>query len=172
VPEDKFAWKPQQKSSSLGKLASHLAAIPGWAAVVVNGHGKKSPDASSNAELLEVLDRNIAAGRDALAGANDDYLGQIVLPAALSFRFGLGAACGLMFQPSSLTQALLEAALDLKRRNGLAAENVEHLRCDVFLGAYEFAGGGSYGSKDHPQIKEQGDYNLKYLVSAVRSFAR
>jgi uncharacterized damage-inducible protein DinB len=65
-----------QKSSTLGKLASHLAAIPGWAAVVVNGHGKKSPDAASKAELLEVLDRNIAAGREALATANDDYLSQ------------------------------------------------------------------------------------------------
>jgi uncharacterized damage-inducible protein DinB len=78
VPEDKFAWKPHQKSSTLGRLASHLAAIPGWAAVVVNGYGKKSPDASSKAELLEVLDRNIAAGRNALAGASDDYLGQTI----------------------------------------------------------------------------------------------
>src|SRR5580704_4327941 len=74
VPEDKFAWRPHQKSSTLGKLASHLAAIPGWAAVVVNGYGKKSPDASSKSELLAVLDRNIAAGREALAGANDDHL--------------------------------------------------------------------------------------------------
>jgi 2-methylcitrate dehydratase len=44
---------------------------------------------------------------------------------------------------------------------------VEHVRCDVFQGAFDFAGGGSFGSKDHPQIKEQGDYNLKYLVSAA-----
>ena len=64
-------------------------------------------------------------------------------------------------------QALLEAVLGLKRRHGLAAEDVEHVRCDVFQGAYEFAGGGSFGPKDHPQIKEQGDYNLKYLVSAA-----
>jgi uncharacterized damage-inducible protein DinB len=78
VPEDKFAWKPHQKSSTLGKLASHLAAIPGWAAVVVNGYGKKSPDAASKAELLEVLDRNIAAGREALAGASDDYLAETI----------------------------------------------------------------------------------------------
>jgi uncharacterized damage-inducible protein DinB len=78
VPEDKFAWKPHQKSSTLGRLASHLAAIPGWAAVVVNGYGKKSPDAASKAELLEVLDRNIAAGREALAGASDDYLAEVI----------------------------------------------------------------------------------------------
>jgi uncharacterized damage-inducible protein DinB len=78
VPEDKFAWKPHPKSSTLGKLSSHLAAIPGWAAVVVNGYGKKSPDAASKAELLEVLDRNIAAGRDALAGASDEYLAKTI----------------------------------------------------------------------------------------------
>jgi len=37
----------------------------------------------------------------------------------------------------------------------------------VFKGAFDFAGGGSFGSKDHPQVKEQGDYNLKYLVAAA-----
>lgn len=64
-------------------------------------------------------------------------------------------------------QALLEAVLELKRSHNLSAEDVEHVRCDVFQGAFDFAGGGSYGSKDNPQIKEQGDYNLKYLVSAA-----
>ncbi len=41
------------------------------------------------------------------------------------------------------------------------------MRCDVFQGAFEFAGGGGFGSKDHPQVKEQGDYNLKYLIAAA-----
>jgi len=64
-------------------------------------------------------------------------------------------------------QAVLEAVLDLKRSNGLIAADVESVRCDVFKGAFDFAGGGSFGSKDHPQVKEQGDYNLKYLVAAA-----
>lgn len=64
-------------------------------------------------------------------------------------------------------QPVLEAVLDMKRRNSLMASDVEHLRCDVFQGAFEFAGGGSFGSKEHPQVKEQGDYNLKYLVAAA-----
>ena len=64
-------------------------------------------------------------------------------------------------------QPVLEAVLDLKRRNSLIAANVEHVRCDVFLGAFDFAGGGRYGSKDHPQVKEQADYNLKYLIAAA-----
>ena len=64
-------------------------------------------------------------------------------------------------------QPVLEAVLDLKRRNSLIAANVEHVRCDVFQGAFDFAGGGRYGSKDHPQVKEQADYNLKYLIAAA-----
>jgi 2-methylcitrate dehydratase len=64
-------------------------------------------------------------------------------------------------------QPVLEAVLDLKRRNGLTACDVEGVRCDVFQGAFEFAGGGAFGSKDHPQVKEQGDYNLKYLIAAA-----
>jgi 2-methylcitrate dehydratase len=64
-------------------------------------------------------------------------------------------------------QPVLEAVLDLKRRNRLIADEIAHVRCDVFKPAFEFAGGGSFGPKDHPVIKEQGDYNLKYLVAAA-----
>jgi 2-methylcitrate dehydratase len=64
-------------------------------------------------------------------------------------------------------QPVLEAVLDLKRRNELKAGDVASVRCDVFQGAFEFAGGGAFGPKDHPQVKEQGDYNLKYLIAAA-----
>jgi 2-methylcitrate dehydratase len=64
-------------------------------------------------------------------------------------------------------QPVLEAVLDLKRRNDVVAANVERVRCDVFQGAFDFAGGGRYGSKDHPQAKEQADYNLKYLIAVA-----
>jgi 2-methylcitrate dehydratase len=64
-------------------------------------------------------------------------------------------------------QPVLEAVLDLKRRNGLVGANIERVRCDVFQGAFDFAGGGRYGSKDHPRAKEQADYNLKYLIAAA-----
>lgn len=64
-------------------------------------------------------------------------------------------------------QPVLEAVLDLKRRNGLAAAGVEHVRCDIFQTGFDIAGGGGFGSKDHPQTKEQADYNLKYLIAAA-----
>lgn len=57
--------------------------------------------------------------------------------------------------------------LDLKRSNRLVAAEVEHVRCDIFQAGSDLAGGKYYGSKDHPWTKEQGDYNLKYLISAA-----
>jgi 2-methylcitrate dehydratase len=64
-------------------------------------------------------------------------------------------------------QPVIEAALDVKRSNGLSATDVEHVQCDIFQAGFDFSGGGTYGSKDHPWMKEQGDYNLKYLISAA-----
>jgi 2-methylcitrate dehydratase len=64
-------------------------------------------------------------------------------------------------------QPVLEAVLKLKRDHGLAAEDVEDVRCDIFQSGFDIAGGGAFGSKDRPQTKEQADYNLKYLIAAA-----
>ncbi|HUI81318.1 MAG TPA: MmgE/PrpD family protein, partial [Bryobacteraceae bacterium] len=57
-------------------------------------------------------------------------------------------------------QPVLEAVLDLRRSYSLTASDVEQVRCDIFQAGYDFAGGGAFGPKDHPWIKEQADYNL------------
>lgn len=36
VPEDKLAWKPHEKSMSLGGLATHLSNIPNWGGTILN----------------------------------------------------------------------------------------------------------------------------------------
>lgn len=64
-------------------------------------------------------------------------------------------------------QPVIEATLDLKRTHQVSPEEVEHVRCDIFQAGFDLAGGGLYGSKDHPWTKEQGDYNLKYLIAAA-----
>ncbi|ORW95455.1 2-methylcitrate dehydratase [Mycobacterium sp. IEC1808] len=63
-------------------------------------------------------------------------------------------------------QAIIDAVLAIRGDNDLRGEDVARVRLEVFQGAYDFAGGGAYGAKDHPLTKEQADYNLKYL-SAV-----
>jgi 2-methylcitrate dehydratase len=64
-------------------------------------------------------------------------------------------------------QPVLEATLDLKRRHGVNSDAVEEVMCDIFQTGFDIAGGGGFGPKDHPQTKEQADYNLKYLIAAA-----
>jgi uncharacterized damage-inducible protein DinB len=77
VPEDKFAWKPHQKSMSLVELATHLATLPSWGAVTLNqgeiDMGGANPNTAvvSRADLLARFDKNVADTRAALAGKSD-----------------------------------------------------------------------------------------------------
>lgn len=82
VPEDKFAWKPHEKSTSLGGLATHLANIPSWTKNTFNqdeldiapvgGPPFRLEEAKSRAELLAAFDKNVADARGALAAAGDE----------------------------------------------------------------------------------------------------
>ncbi len=78
VPEDKWGWKPHEKSMTLGRLAGHVAEIPNWAARAILADtfeitpGRAPYLASSRADLLQTLDRSAAEGRKAIEGASDD----------------------------------------------------------------------------------------------------
>lgn len=74
VPDEHLEWRPHERSSTLGDLANHLAAMPIFAAAIVNGMAKRSPDATSNSGRLKVFEQNVKAGREALAGADDERL--------------------------------------------------------------------------------------------------
>src|SRR6202012_223564 len=63
-------------------------------------------------------------------------------------------------------QVIIDAVLAIRTANDLHGDDVARVKLEVFQGAYDIAGGGAYGDKDHPWTKEQADYNLKYL-SAV-----
>jgi 2-methylcitrate dehydratase len=60
-------------------------------------------------------------------------------------------------------QAIIDALLTIRAENNLSGHDVARVTIEVFQSAYDIAGGGAYGNKDHPQTKEQADYNLKYL---------
>ncbi len=83
VPEDKFTWKPHEKSMTLGRLTSHVAELPGWAVNTIRQDslnitpGFKPYIASSQKELLETFDKNAAEARQALAGVSDEHLQKI-----------------------------------------------------------------------------------------------
>jgi uncharacterized damage-inducible protein DinB len=84
VPEDKFDWKPHEKSMALGGLATHLANLPIWTVFTINqdsldlnppGQGPyRLEPKTSRQEILEDFDKNVAAARAAIAGASDEEL--------------------------------------------------------------------------------------------------
>jgi 2-methylcitrate dehydratase len=62
-------------------------------------------------------------------------------------------------------QPVLEAVLKLKRDNGLTADDVESIVCDVFQSGFDIA--GAFSSEDRPRTKEQAQSNLKYLIAVA-----
>jgi len=78
VPDGKFNYQPHPKSMTLGRLASHVAELPGWTVTLEQEVFDLQPDfkprvTASRAELLELFDKNVAAARAKIAAASDDY---------------------------------------------------------------------------------------------------
>lgn len=80
VPDDKFGWKPHEKSFPMGGLATHLANLPSWGSLTVSsdsfdmapeGKPLKTPELNSCKAVLEKFDENVAGTRAAIAGASD-----------------------------------------------------------------------------------------------------
>lgn len=72
VPEADFAWKPHEKSFTLGQLARHIANIPRWVPVALDravfdlasgGDVMQAKDPASTADLLATFDANVKAAR-------------------------------------------------------------------------------------------------------------
>ncbi len=84
VPDDKFGWKPHEKSGTTGWLAGHVAMLPGWIPITLaqdsldinppGGAGFKPPAMNSHADLVAVFDQNVKQARSALAAATDEQL--------------------------------------------------------------------------------------------------
>jgi uncharacterized damage-inducible protein DinB len=87
VPDGKWDYKPHEKSMALGRLAGHVAELPSWALhtirvdrldlTPVDGPGFQPFLATSQKELLETFDKNVAEARAAIAGATDEHLAQV-----------------------------------------------------------------------------------------------
>lgn len=84
VPDDKFGWKPHDKSYAMGALTTHLANLPSWTVLTIKADSFdlappgaepfKMQEAPSRQEALEMFDKNVADARAAIAGASDEQL--------------------------------------------------------------------------------------------------
>lgn len=78
VPMDKLDWKPHEKSTTLGSLATHVAEIPGWTAATLDfpelDFAKmeyKQNIPTENSGLLRILDENVEKAITSLKNADD-----------------------------------------------------------------------------------------------------
>src|ERR1700757_737158 len=51
-------------------------------------------------------------------------------------------------------QVIIDAALAIRDEHGITGADVATVKLEVFQGAFDLAGGGHYGNKDHPSTKE------------------
>jgi uncharacterized damage-inducible protein DinB len=78
VPFDKAAWKPHEKSMTLGHLASHVADLPYWIAITIDQNeldfanfDYKPSDADSNKSLLEKFESALNKAESSLSKCSD-----------------------------------------------------------------------------------------------------
>jgi uncharacterized damage-inducible protein DinB len=93
VPEENFDWQAHPKSHTLGWNANHLAEIPGWVEGTIKdtewdfspigGPAYETPSLTSRADILAMFDKNVAAARKAIEGAQDDAMS---VPWSLKFQ--------------------------------------------------------------------------------------
>ena len=81
VPEDKFDWKPHQKSMTLGRLASHVAELPGFLNSILvmdevdfaKGHYKPSL-AKTPEQLMNVYQEKLDEVVQTLQNTSDEQM--------------------------------------------------------------------------------------------------
>jgi len=82
VDEGQLAWQPHEKSMTLGRLASHIAELPGWASTMiaedsfymapVDRPATYAPaNFGSRQEILDAFDASVAKARTGIAQTDD-----------------------------------------------------------------------------------------------------
>jgi uncharacterized damage-inducible protein DinB len=77
VPDDKFGWKPHERSMTMGRLATHIAQIPGWVKETLTkdwvdiGGDFTATDFATRDEVLAAFDKLLAEARSLIDAATD-----------------------------------------------------------------------------------------------------
>jgi uncharacterized damage-inducible protein DinB len=84
VPDDKYEWKPHERSMQFGYLIAMVATIPSWVTMQVtrpdldiapaDGQKVQMAPMKTSAELLAQLDKTSAEARAALEATTDEHL--------------------------------------------------------------------------------------------------
>src|SRR5688572_15528604 len=78
IPNDKYDWKPHQKSMTIRSLATHIAELPAWVKMVLTtseldfATTPYNPEPINNTEeLMEYFEKSLLEGKEQLSKAKD-----------------------------------------------------------------------------------------------------
>lgn len=78
VPDDKYDWKPHQKSMTIRELATHIAELPGWVNMVLDTteldfakEPYKQVPINKTSDLLTYFEKTLAEGKARLEKAKE-----------------------------------------------------------------------------------------------------
>ena len=84
LPDEKWSWKPHEKSGTVGWLAGHIATLPGWLTMTinteeldyapVNGPAYQPPKIENRQQALANFDKEVGEARAALASVTDQEM--------------------------------------------------------------------------------------------------
>lgn len=83
VPDGKFDYQPHAKSMTMGRLATHVAELPSWAAMTLGRETVEIPAdykpqiAKNRAEVLAIFDKSVADARALIEAATDEEWNKI-----------------------------------------------------------------------------------------------
>ena len=79
VPDDRLAWKPHEKSMTLGGLATHLSNLPQWGGIILANTSfdlagaPPNVERTSRADILQAFDSSTGAARAALDKSDGEF---------------------------------------------------------------------------------------------------
>ena len=81
IPDDKYQWKPHEKSMTIEQLSTHIAELPTWVPMVLNTTELDFATApyepkkiGSTAALMELFEKSLAEGKAGLEATKEDQL--------------------------------------------------------------------------------------------------
>jgi len=81
VPDDKYSWKPHEKSMTIQRLATHVAELPTWVTMTLTtneldfANNPYEPEVITNTkDLLQYFEKCLAEGKSSLQKAKDEEL--------------------------------------------------------------------------------------------------
>ena len=81
VPNDKYDWKPHEKSMTIQQLTTHIAELPSWIKMALNTDeldfskgGYVAPEINDTKTLLALFEKHLAEGQEELGKAKEKTL--------------------------------------------------------------------------------------------------